>query len=74
MIHIANARKILNEHNPVNLKFWKANGEIVEAKNVVCTSSFFKNDTVNLKFLNSGEFRKIRVSTIFELNSEEVCL
>lgn len=74
MVHIGKVRKELNEHEPVNLKFWKNTGEIVEANNVVCTSSYFKNHTVNLKFLDSGEFRKIRVSTIFEFNGEEVCL
>lgn len=74
MIHIKHVRKILNEHDPVNLKFWKRNGDIVEANNVVCTSSYFENDTVNLKFMNSEEFRKIRVLSIFELNGEEVCI
>lgn len=74
MIHIGKVRRILNEHNPVSIKFWKKNGDIIVADNVVCTSSYFLNDTVNLKFLNSDEFRKIRVFTIFELNGQEVCL
>ena len=29
MIHIAQLRKELNKHEPVNLKFWKKSGEIV---------------------------------------------
>jgi len=74
MIHIGKVRKILNTHDPLSIKYWKRNGEIVSAQNVVCTSSYFENDTVNLKHLNSDEFRKVRVLTIFELNGEEVCL
>ncbi|MFK5855242.1 MAG: hypothetical protein QM503_03860 [Bacteroidota bacterium] len=74
MIHVGKVRKQLMEHQPVSLKFWKRNGEIVAANNVVCTSSYFKNDTVNLKFLTSDEFRKIRVLSIFEFNGEEVCI
>jgi len=74
MIHIAQVRKELNKHEPVNLKFWKKNGEIVEANDVVCTSTFFQNDTCNLKFQQSEEFRKIKCWNIFEFNGEEVCL
>jgi len=58
----------------MSIRFWKKSGEIVVANNVVCTSSFFKNDTVNIRFLNSGEIRKIRLSSIFEFNNQEVCL
>lgn len=74
MIHITQVRKQLNEKLPVNLKFWKQDGSIVEANNVVMTSSYFQNDTVNLKWLASEEFRKVIVTTIFEFNGEEVCL
>ncbi len=74
MIHIAQVRKELNKHEPVNLKFWKKSGEIVEANDVVCTSTFFQNDTANLKFMQSEEFRKIKIWNIFEFMGEEVCL
>lgn len=74
MIHLSDARKVINQRKPINIKFWKKNGEIVTANNVVCTSSFFKNDTINFKFLNSEEIRKIRIFSIFELNGDEVCL
>jgi hypothetical protein len=74
MIHVAQVRTELNKKEPVNLKFFKADGSVVEAKNVVCTSSFFENDTVNLKWLDSGEFRKVCMWRIFEINGEEVCL
>lgn len=74
MIHISKVRNELNKHEPVDLKFWKKDGTIVEATNVTCTSTYFQNDTAILKFNNSEEFRKIRVWNIFEFNGEEVCL
>jgi len=74
MLHISQLRKLLNSENPFSLKFWKKNGDIVIADNVVCTSSYFHNDTVNIKFLTSEQFRKIHVSCIFEFNGKEVCL
>ena len=74
MIHIAQVRKELAKKEPVRMKFYKADGSMVSADNVVMTSSYFQNDTVNLKFLTSGEFRKIHVYQIVEFNGEEVCL
>jgi hypothetical protein len=74
MIHIAQVREELAKHQPVSLQFIKKNGDLIQADNVVCTSSYFENDTVNLKFLDSEEFRKIHVCQIIELNGEEVCL
>jgi len=74
MIHISKVRKELNKHEIVDLKFWKKDGAIVVANNVTCTSTFFQNDSANLKFNVSNEFRKIRVWNIFEFNGEEVCM
>lgn len=74
MIHISTLRKEINKKEPMDIKFWKKSGEIVHAQNVVCTSSFFKNDTVNIKFLNSEEIRTVRLSSIFQFNNQEVCL
>jgi hypothetical protein len=73
-IHISQLREILKSGKPVSLKFWKSDGSIVNADNVVSTSSFYKENTVNVKFLNSGERRKIRIVTIFEVNDLEVFL
>ena len=47
-------------------------GEIVEGKECICTSSFDKNKTQNIKFVNSGQVRKIRNLSIIEFNWEEV--
>ena len=72
MLHLAQARKTIESHQPFNLSFWKKNGEIVHAENVVCTSSYFRGNTFNLKWLDSEEFRKVKALLIFNVNGEEV--
>lgn len=72
MLHLHTARKMLESQQPVNICFWKRNGEIVRADNVVCTSSYFRGNTFNIKFIESGEIRKIKAVLIFNINSEEV--
>jgi len=48
-------------------------GDIIKGR-VVCTSSNFKNDTFNLKFIESGEVRTIHASLMISLNNKEVML
>jgi len=72
MLHLSNARKIIESGEPFSCSFWKKNGEIVHAENVVCTSSYFYGNTFNLKWLDSGEFRKIKAILIFNVCGEEV--
>lgn len=74
MLHLADARKMLDSGQPCDIAFWKRNGEIVYARNVVCTSSNFQRNTFNLKWIASGEIRKIRAILIFNINGEEVFL
>jgi hypothetical protein len=74
LIHINDARKILTSGQPVSLKFWKSDGSIVYAPNVICTSSFHHGNTVNIKFIDSKQVRKIRTVTIFEINDLELFL
>lgn len=75
MIHIKNARKIMDSGLPFSCLAWKiSTGEVMNYSNVVCTSSNFERNTVNLKFINSGEVRTVRVITIFEINNEVVCI
>jgi hypothetical protein len=79
MIHVSEIYKLVEKENSkmpdivFNLKFIKAStGEIITAKNVVCTSSYFHGQTRNIKFLDSGEIRKIHDHLIIEINGEEV--
>jgi len=72
-MHINVARDILEESQPVDLKFWTKAGEIIEAVGVICTSTYFHNNTANLKFPND-EIRKINMVTIHQINGQEVYL
>jgi hypothetical protein len=72
LVHINTMRKMLNAGQVVSLKFWKNDGSIVSADNVICTSSYHRGNTFNLKFLTSNQFRKVRAVTIFEINDMEV--
>lgn len=72
MLHLSQARKLIESHDPLNISFWKLNGEIVHARNVVCTSSYFHGNTFNFKFLESGEFRKVKALLIFNVSGEEI--
>ena len=72
LVHINTMREMLKTGQAVSLKFWKDDGSIVSADNVICTSSYHHGNTFNIKFLGSGQFRKIRAITIFEINNLEV--
>lgn len=74
LIHINDTRKLLNTKEPVNLKCWTSKGEVMECNNVVMTSSFFRGNSFNIRFLASGEIRKIKTVCLFEINDKEVFL
>ena len=65
---------LIESGDSFNVSFWKKNGEIVHASNVICTSSFFRGNSFNLKFLDSGEFRKVKACLIFNVSGEEIYL
>lgn len=71
-IHMNTARQMLRSGDALDIKFWKSDGSIVHAGNVICTSTNYQNNTVNLKFLTSKQFRKVRMVSIFEINGMEV--
>jgi len=74
MLHLSVARKIIESGQPLQIGFWKKNGEACTNDSVVCTSSNYARNTFNLKFLESGEIRTIRAILVFEVNHEEVVL
>lgn len=71
-IHFNTVRQMLRSGDAIDVKFWKSDGTIVHANNVICTSTNYQNNTVNLKFLTSKQFRKVRMVSIFEINGMEV--
>lgn len=74
MLHIAQARKLIESKEPVDVSFFTKDGELINAQNVVCTSSYFNGNTFNFKWLDSEQFRKVRASLIYIINGEEVYL
>ena len=73
MIHASLLRKILRDKKPFNCRVWNMKtAEILTYNNVVCTSTYFENNTANLLFIDSREIRKVRFICIFEINDEEI--
>jgi hypothetical protein len=57
---------------PFSLTFRKKNGVLVKASNVVCTSFYSNGRTLNIKYLDSGEIRKVRRVLIFKFNNYRI--
>ena len=80
MIHISKLNIITEKKDgrgepvPFDFKAVTLQGEILTGKNVIVTSSNFKRRTRNIKFLDSGEFRKIRNISFIEVNGEEITM
>jgi hypothetical protein len=74
MWHLNEARKLIESGEPFDLIYIKENGTIMNAKNVICTSSYFNGNTFNLKFLDSNQFRKIHAFLILNVSGEEIYL
>lgn len=73
-IHINDARRILDTGAIVDLRLWKANGEILEYKGVKCTSSHFRGGSRQVVFQTSGAVRTVRDVCIHGINGMEVYL
>lgn len=52
----------------------KSTGEIIRSDKAICTSSHFSSRTINVKFLNSGEIRKLRNVLMIEFNEQPIIL
>jgi hypothetical protein len=74
LIHINMMRAMLRSGEAVSLKFWREDGEIISVENAICTSSYYHGNTFQLKLLTSGQWRKVRAVTIFEINDMEIFL
>jgi hypothetical protein len=71
LLYIAE-RKNLGEPVPFSFKAITLNGDLIEGENCIVTSSFNAGRTVNVKFPESGEFRKLRLISFIEFNGQEV--
>lgn len=59
---------------PFEFKAVTLGGDMIEGVNCIATSSFNENRTINIKWLDSGEFRKLRLVSFIEFNGQEVFL
>jgi|WetSurMetagenome_2_1015567.scaffolds.fasta_scaffold1564625_2 hypothetical protein len=50
----------------------RSTGEWVKGDRCVCTSSYFRPRTINVRFVESEEIRTIRCCSIKEINGVEV--
>jgi len=57
---------------PFSFKAISLKGEIIEGDDCIVTSSNNERRTRNIKYLASGEFRKLRNISFIELNGVEV--
>lgn len=71
-IHVSQARAIMDSGEPFSVGVWTSRGEAQFHENVVSLRYDVRSGTRNLKFLSSGQIRRIRDVLIFEINSIEV--
>lgn len=76
MLHISKVTMLAEtkekgKRKPFSCRFVKKTGQIVEAKEVVCTSVHSVGRTMNLLW-PSGEVRKVKIISVIEFNGQEV--
>ena len=73
-IHITTLRKMLKADDPVDIKLWVKNGEILEWRNCIPLRYNFYKGTQQFKLLNSNQIRQVRLVCVFSVNDMEVFL
>lgn len=74
-INIITEKKDASGHPlPFDFKAITLEGEIIQGKNCVVTSSNYENKTRNILFIDSQEIRKLRNISFIEINGVEVTL
>lgn len=80
MIHISKIGFITEKKDasgkplPFSFKAILMDGRLLEGSNCVVTSSNYHRDTRNIKWLESGEIRKIKNISFIEINGIEITL
>jgi hypothetical protein len=74
MIHSGKINIEVREREEFSITWVAENGEYIHGKRCACTSFHSNGRTLNVKFLDSGEFRKVRRCTITEFAGHEVYL
>lgn len=73
-IHVSAARKLLESGQPVDLRVWKSNGDILNYKDAICFSRYTQGDSYKIRLRQSGEIRQFPIVCLFEINDMEVYL
>ena len=73
MIHISQFHKLV-ENGEFSITFIAKDGHQVTSDKIICTSFHSKGRTMNIKFCDSEEVRKVRRCTITHVNGQEVVL
>lgn len=73
-IHISQARRILDSHQPVTVAAWTADHKILVMERVVPLAYNYRAGTRNFRNSASGQIRKVREACIFRVNDCEVYL
>lgn len=73
MVHISQLHKIV-ERGEFSISFVSRSGEVITGKRCICTSFHSKGRTMNIKWCDSGQIRKVRRVSVIHINGEEVVL
>ena len=73
MLHISQLNKVV-EHGEFSIRFVEKSGAIVYGPRCICTSFHSAGRTMNLKFCDSEQIRKVRRVSVIEFNGQEVVL
>lgn len=74
LLHLSAIHKLIQDNEVFAFRFVDKKGVIIEGKECVCTSFYSTGRTMNVKWLQSGEIRKVRRCSIIEFNGLEVVL
>lgn len=74
MLHLSQVNKLVSDGAEFSFAFVSKSGAIIGAERCVCTSFHASGRTMNVKWLDSGEFRKVRRTSIIAFNDREVVL
>ena len=80
MLHISKVNHLTEKKDergkPVPFSFTaiSSKGELIQGSNCIVTSSNYRNNSRNIKFLDSGEIIKLRYYSFIEINGIEITL
>ena len=74
LLHLSMINKLVRNGEVFSFKFVDRKGIIIEGKECVCTSFHSAGRTMNVKWLQSELFRKVRRCSIVEFDGLEVVL